>query len=110
MNAEQNDWSVTIYADDLSEVPILRALCERAREAKISFGCVGIFTNTPECQPQFEGLVRFVCFTHKRWEELVGIFSSDEVLNRLKPKEVVLNWDKAFKGASVSNRRTRLSR
>lgn len=108
MNAEQNDWSVTIYADNPQDILVLRALCERARKVGVSFGSVGIFPKTSECGPDSEGLIRFVCFQHSTWSSLKELIFQDGMPSDLRPKRVRVEWKDDLKLHSKGNRKARL--
>jgi len=63
MNAEFNEWSVTIYSNGDEDVPVLKRIMDVAREQKIGYGSVGVIPLPPGCKKRRKGFV-FVTLLH----------------------------------------------
>lgn len=74
MNAECNGWCATIYSDSPEDVVLLRALADRAKRERVSFGSVGIYPlparENSEKMMDDAGLIRYVCFPGRTWNEI----------------------------------------
>lgn len=93
MNAEYNDWSVTIYADVPEDISLLRSLLERARKAGVECCSVGIIP-IPDMADDVGSAetVKFVGFSHKTWGEIKELVLQDGIPLDLVPKRVRSKW------------------